>query len=89
MVDVGVAHDRGVDLIRVERKVAVPLPSDFAFPLIESAIEEQFRVAGFQQVHRPADGGSRSPECDGRLSGILGRRLWCHLLILGEDRENT
>ena len=73
MVDVGVAEDDGVDLVRMEGEVAVALPGLLAAALVQSAVEEDFVVADLQQVHRTGHAAGRPPEGECRLG--RGRRV--------------
>ena len=72
VVDVGVAEDDRVDLVRVEREVAVALPGFFAAALVQPAVEQDLVVADFEQVHRPGDAAGRPPEREGRLGRLPG-----------------
>ena len=51
MIDVRVAENDGVDLIRVKREVGVPLAGVFALPLVHAAIEQDLVVPHFDEVH--------------------------------------
>ena len=72
VVDVGVAEDDRVDLVRVKREVAVALPGFLAAALVQPAVEQDLVVADFEQVHRPGDAAGRPPEGEGRLGQLSG-----------------
>ena len=55
MVDVGVGEDDRVDGLHVEAEDAVALEGFFSRPLVESAVEEDRSVAGFQEVAAAGD----------------------------------
>ena len=74
VVDVGVAEDDRVDLVRVEREVAVPLPGFLAAALVQPAVEQDLVVADFEQVHGPGDAAGRPPEGEGRLGRMRMRK---------------
>ena len=61
VVDVGVAEDDRVDLVGVEREVAVALPGLLAAALVQAAVEQDLVVADFEQVHRPGDAARPPP----------------------------
>src|SRR5262249_14766295 len=77
VVDVGVAEDDGVDLVRVEREVAVPLPGLLAAALVQAAVEQDLVVADLQQVHRAGHAAGGPPEGEGRLGHGSGGGRAC------------
>ncbi len=67
MVDVCVADNDRVDLMRVKREVPVALPGLFAAALVQPAVEQNLVIAGFQQVHGASNATSRTPEGERRF----------------------
>jgi hypothetical protein len=75
MIDVGVAENDRIDLVGVERKVAIPLSSFLPASLVQPTIQQDFVVSNFQKVHRSRHTPSRAPERQRRLGRSQGMRF--------------
>ena len=80
--------DDRVDLVRVEREVAVALAGLLALALVQAAIEQNLVVADFEEVHRSGHASGRAPEGERRLGRGGGGVGGLHFLILSGIVQN-
>ena len=64
VIDVGVREHHHVDIFGIEGEIQVAFIAELALALVKTAIQQDFGVVDFQQVHGAGDGAGRAPKCD-------------------------
>jgi hypothetical protein len=71
VINVRVAQNHGMNLLRVERKIAVAVGHFFAMALKKSAFEEKVFAVDFEKVHGAGGSSCGSEEVDSHREKML------------------
>jgi hypothetical protein len=85
VVDVRMAEDDGIELLRIEREIAITLEGFVTFALKESAFEQEPLLIDFEEEHRSSRRAGGAEEVDLHGARMTGKdqgskfKVWCRI----------
>ena len=85
MVDVRMAEDDGIELLRIEREIAITLDGFVTFALEQPAFEEEALLIDFEQKEGAGCGAGGAEEVDLHGVRMMGKvqgskfKVWCRM----------